>query len=76
MQHMKWIVAVIGAAAVLLGGLWLLQGTGLVTIQPILCVADCEPLESSSFGWAIAGLVLLAAGVAAVWFAIGRRSRD
>ena len=70
---MKWIGAALGAIAVLLGGLWFLQGTGLVTLGPILCVAECETLEGPSLLWAVLGLVLLAAGAAAVWFAVLRR---
>jgi len=34
---MKALVLVVSVVAVLLGGLWLLQGLGLLTIQPILC---------------------------------------
>jgi hypothetical protein len=66
-------IAVIGAVAVLLGGLWLLQGLGLVNVRPILCFADCEPIQGASAAWAIAGLVTLTAGVAAIMFSIRRR---
>jgi hypothetical protein len=55
------IVPIIGIAAVLLGGLWLLQGLGIVNIPPLLCVADCAPIEGGSAAWAIAGLAVLAA---------------
>ena len=64
---MKWIGAAFGLILVLLGGLWFLQGTGLVTIPPILCVAECEPLEGPSLPWAIAGLVALLVGAALLW---------
>ena len=67
---MKWAGA---AIAVLLGGLWLLQGSGLVSIAPILCVADCAPLEGPSAPWALAGLALLAAGLAGLWLLFRRR---
>jgi hypothetical protein len=63
---MRIVILVVGVLAVLLGGLWLLQGLGLVRIAPILCVADCAPLEGPSAPWAIAGFVLLAVGVFAV----------
>lgn len=56
-----------GLVLVLLGGLWFLQGTGLVTIAPILCVGDCEPLTGPSLPWALAGLVALLAGAALLW---------
>lgn len=70
---MKWIIVVLGAVAVLLGGLWIVQGLGLVTIQPILCVADCDTLEGPAPGWAAAGAVLLLGGVAAIWLPLRRR---
>ena len=69
---MKYVAAVIGVIAVLLGGLWFLQGVGLVHMQPILCVADCAPLEAPSLGWAVAGAVVLLIGLAALWFAFRR----
>ncbi|MEO9297731.1 hypothetical protein [Devosia alba] len=59
---MRWILWIVGVIAVLLGLLWLVQGP----IPPILCVADCETLTGPDLGWAIAGLVLMLAGVAAV----------
>ncbi|HEV2514020.1 MAG TPA: hypothetical protein VGV07_02125 [Devosia sp.] len=70
---MKWTGAALGAIAVLLGGLWFLQGTGLVTLGPILCVAECEALEGPSLLWAVLGALLFAAGAAGVWFALFRR---
>jgi hypothetical protein len=71
---MKWLFAAIGAIAVLLGGLWLVQGLGLVTIPPILCVADCETLEGPAPEWAVAGAALLLAGLGVIWWAL-RRAR-
>ena len=70
---MKWVISAIGLVAALLGGLWLVQGLSLVTIQPILCVADCETLEGPSPGWAAAGAVLLLAGLGAIFWALRRR---
>lgn len=70
---MKWIFAALGAVAALLGGLWLLQGSGLVVIEPIFCVADCETLEGPSLPWAAAGAATLAAGAAVIWFSLFRR---
>jgi hypothetical protein len=37
-------LAIAGVILALLGGLWLVQGLGLVTIEPIACVGACEPL--------------------------------
>lgn len=65
------VVGIIGA---LLGGLWLLQGLGLIHIEPILCVADCETIQGSSPTWAIIGLCVFAAGLAAIYFALKRRA--
>jgi hypothetical protein len=71
---MQWVMRIGGVIAVLLGGLWLVQGLGLVTIPPILCVADCETLTGPSTVWTIAGLVLLLVGAAAIVLA-GRQGR-
>jgi len=65
-------ILVLGAIGVLLGGLWLVQGLGLVTIQPILCVADCEPLEGPAPLWAVIGVAVLAAGAFGVYRAVKR----
>ena len=54
--------AVAGVALAGLGLLWSLQGTGLVRICPVLCVADCECVEGGSPFWAVAGAVAFAAG--------------
>jgi hypothetical protein len=70
---MKYLGAAFGVVVILLGGLWFLQGTGLVTIPPILCVAECEPLEGPSLLWALAGLVALFIGGALLWFSLRRR---
>jgi hypothetical protein len=57
-----------GIIAVLLGLLWLLQGLGLVNVRPILCFADCAPIQGSSSTWAITGaFTLLAGAIGAVW---------
>lgn len=59
---MKAIILVLSVIGVLLGGLWLLQGLGLVRIKPILCFANCTPLEGPAPAWAVIGAVLIAAG--------------
>ena len=45
---MKILIRSVSVLGVLLGGLWLVQGLGLVQIRPILCFADCEPVQGSS----------------------------
>lgn len=67
-------LAVTGVILALLGGLWLVQGLGLVTIEPIACVGACEPLEGPSPTWAVIGAVVLAAGLLALFFAFRRRA--
>jgi hypothetical protein len=37
-----------GLGAALLGALWLLQGLGIVQMQPILCFVDCTPIQGAS----------------------------
>lgn len=56
------IVLVLGIIAVLLGGLWLLQGLGIVHLRPILCFADCVPIQGPSITWAVIGAVMLVVG--------------
>lgn len=65
----KWVASIFGGAAILLGGLWFLQGTGLIVIEPIACVGECAALEGPSVAWTIAGAVTMLAGAAAFWFA-------
>ncbi len=53
---------VFGVIAVLLGGLWLLQGLGIVQMTPILCFADCATIQGPSLTWAAIGAATLAVG--------------
>jgi hypothetical protein len=73
----KKAALVLGVLSVLLGGLWLLQGLGVVRMRPILCFANCTPLEGPSTTWAIAGAIALVVGVLAIRFsrANGPRAR-
>jgi len=63
----------LGAVLSLLGLLWLLQGADLVHIRPILCVANCKPLEGGSVGWMTAGALVLVAGLLVIASAVRRR---
>ena len=56
------IAFICGIIAVLLGGLWLLQGLGIVQVRPILCFADCAPIQGPSANWAVIGAIALAVG--------------
>jgi hypothetical protein len=71
---MKTIALVVGVIGVLLGGLWLLQGLGVVHVQPILCVADCTPIQGSSPTWAIAGFFVVSAGALAIFYSLKQRT--
>jgi hypothetical protein len=63
-----------GVALTLLGLLWLLQGADLIHIRPILCVANCKPLEGGSVGWMTAGALLLVVGLLVITSGVrGRR---
>lgn len=58
----KMFIGLAGGLALALGGLWLLQGTGLVHVRPILCFADCVEIQGPSTTWTIVGLLVAAAG--------------
>jgi len=62
-----------GVALSLLGLLWLLQGADLVHIRPILCVANCTPLEGGSVVWMTAGALVLVAGLLLTASGVRRR---
>ncbi len=62
---MKKAIPFIGLMAALLGGRWLLQGLGIVHLQPILCLVDCTPVLGPSAPWAVIGVLMLTAGGAA-----------
>ncbi len=71
----KTICFFAGLAAALLGGLWLLQGLGIVHMRPILCFADCVPVQGASAIWAVIGAGVLAVGGAAMFWSVKRRAR-
>ena len=65
---MKKVVLVFGIVLALLGGLWLLQGLGLVHVRPILCFAECVAIQGPSSTWAIIGAVILViSGLVIFW---------
>ena len=67
---MKAAAIVIGVVIVSLGALWLLQGLGAVTMRPVLCFANCTPIEGPVLSWAITGLVTLIVGVFTLRFGL------
>jgi hypothetical protein len=63
---MNWkriVLVVFGVVLVLLGGLWFLQGAGIVHLEPVACVGACEPLTRPSLQWVAIGGVVLLAGI-------------
>ena len=71
--------AIFGVLVFLLGGLWFLQGADLVHLDPIACVAECEPLTGGSVEWMISGAVAMLVGIGLIlvgywWYR--RLSRD
>ena len=71
---MKKAALVFGVISAMLGGLWLLQGLGLVHVRPILCFADCAPIQGASLTWAIVGFLMIMVGVIAIYFSLRRRA--
>lgn len=73
LRALGWIL--LGVALTLLGLLWLLQGADLLHVRPILCVADCRPVEGGSIGWMTAGAIVLVLGVLALRAGLRRRDQ-
>jgi hypothetical protein len=71
----KTLAFLFGLVAVLLGGLWLLQGIGIVHLRPILCFADCVPVQGPSATWAVIGALVLAVGGSAMLWSWKRQPR-
>lgn len=61
-----------GAFVGFLGLLWLLQGTGILRMRPILCIANCEEVVGPSLLWAVSGIITLIIGIVAVFVSVGR----
>lgn len=53
----------VGVALTLLGLLWVLQGADLVRIEPVGCVAECEPVTGGSPAWLTIGVIALLGGL-------------
>jgi hypothetical protein len=69
---MKMLARIVGVICLMLGSLWLLQGLGVVHVRPILCFADCAPVQGPSLMWAIIGLLLVSAGAFAIFRSLKR----
>jgi hypothetical protein len=62
----------LGLIVALLGMLWVVQGLGIVQIDPILCAGDCEPITGGSVEWAVIGAITLVIGSTVVWAGLRR----
>lgn len=71
---MRTIALVVGVISVSLGGLWLLQGLGVVHIRPILCFVDCASVQEPSRKWAIIGSFVVAVGAFVIFYSRLRRT--
>jgi len=59
---MRVFKLIVGIVLVLLGLLWSLQGADLIRIEPVLCVANCEPLVGGSLTWLVTGIIVILVG--------------
>jgi hypothetical protein len=53
----------LGVVLLPVGILWVLQGADVIHIEPIVCVAKCEPVTGGSRLWFAIGLLSLLAGL-------------
>lgn len=72
-RSLAWVL--FGVVSTLLGLLWLLQGADVLHVRPILCVANCKPVEGGSIGWMAAGTLVLVLGLLAIAAGFRRRGR-
>ncbi len=56
------VMTLLGVIVTLLGMLWLVQGLGIIQIDPILCAGDCEPITGRSVEWTVIGAITLLVG--------------
>ena len=69
---MAKVLLILAVLAIPLGVLWLLQGLGLVVMDPILCFVNCTPIVGPVATWTIAGSISLALGLLALGLALRR----
>jgi hypothetical protein len=74
----KKLIAIIffGTIMTLLGLLWLLQGFESIHLRPILCAANCEPVEGKSSLWQAIGTIVFLAGITIVGLCVRRIYRQ
>jgi hypothetical protein len=69
------VLTILGATVTLLGTLWVVQGLGIIQIDPVLCVGDCEPITGRSVEWTVTGAIALFVGSVIVWAGLRRVDR-
>ncbi len=69
------VLTILGVIVGILGMLWLVQGLGIIQIDPILCVGDCEPITGRSVQWTVIGAIALFVGSVSVWAGLRRVNR-
>lgn len=57
------VVTILGGIVALLGMLWVVQGLGIIQIDPILCAGDCEPITGRSVEWTVIGAIASFVGI-------------
>ena len=72
-NSVKNVVLVFSFLLALLGGLWLLQGLGIVNVRPILCFVDCATFQGPSPTWAVIGAITLAVSGLLIFWSSKRR---
>ena len=60
-KHLALLI--IGVILTLLGSLWFLQGTGIVHLNPVMCVAECKQIIGTSPTWTVIGAVTSIVGM-------------
>jgi LPXTG-motif cell wall-anchored protein len=70
-----WLAKIVGTVFALLGGLWLLQGLGIVHVRPILCFADRAEIRGQSVTWSVVGGVLLSVGFILIFWRFKRQAK-
>jgi hypothetical protein len=60
-KHLALLI--IGIILTFLGSLWFLQGTGIIHLDPVMCVAECEPITGISPTWTVIGAVTSIVGI-------------
>lgn len=68
-------LTILGVIVALLGMLWLVQGLGIIQIDPILCAGDCEPITGRSVEWTITGTIASFVGIVSVGAGLRRVNR-